>query len=182
MTVKIPRWWGGPPEFFELRRHVGISRCALLLFNILYWQSDRRSSRRLVFEEEELAEMADISTRRLGDARKQLSERGVVICERQRGGKYVYQLCDIATRQPYPGDPKAKVPYKKKSSPATTEPQEKIPVAPTAASAVVMVPVPPESIGDGSEAGLNDTSDTSFLFGWNVVIHEQPIKYAFDFG
>src|SRR5258708_8347427 len=96
MTVKIPRWFGTPPEFFELNRHIGISRGALLLFDFLHFMSDKRSSRRLVFEEEELSEMADISTRRLGDARKQLLERNLCISERQRGGKYVYELCDVA--------------------------------------------------------------------------------------
>jgi hypothetical protein len=174
MTVKIPRWWGGPPEFFELRRHVGISRGGILLFTFLYWMSDKRSSRRLVFEEDELAEMADISQRRLGDARKQLSERGLVLSERQRGGKYVYELCDIATGQPYPGDPKAKVAYKKKSPPMTP-PADETPAA-LAAEAL------PENVGDACELGLEDC-DVSFEFGWNVVIlAEQPVEYAFDFG
>jgi DNA-binding transcriptional ArsR family regulator len=157
MTIKLSRWFAVPPEMFELRRHVEISRGAILLFVFLCWMSDKRSSRRFVFGEDELAKSADISKRRLGDARKQLLERGLVTSERQRGGKYVYELCDIATGRPYAGDPKTKVPYKKKQT--VVEPE-----APSGCQHLVH----DADTNDACTAGLN-FCDESFPFGWNVI-------------
>jgi DNA-binding transcriptional ArsR family regulator len=169
MTIKLSRWFAVPPEMFELGRHVEISRGAILLFVFLCWKSDKRSSRRLVFGEDELSKSADISKRRLGDARKQLLERGLVTSERQRGGKYVYELCDIEKGRPYAGDPKTKAPYKKKTSQTVVDPvfdpAAQMPeVTPSGCQHVVH----DADTNDACTAGLN-FCDESFPFGWNVI-------------
>jgi hypothetical protein len=54
-------------------------------------------------------------------ARKKLQERGLVVCSRGVGNLYAYTLCNPETSSPWPGDPKQRIPYRKKDT-ATNEP------------------------------------------------------------
>lgn len=170
MSVRIPRWFGVPPEFFESGHCAAIRDGAVRLYVLLCWMSDRKSSRMFELKDSHIVEMTGLSKRSLSAARKQLSERGLAICNRDPGGHYTYTLCDLKTGQPFPGDPKAEVRYQKKSAgrvasiPAPKPPAPKSPVT---------VPVIPGRI---VRAEQTDMSDTSFNFGHNAKNSEPSIN------
>jgi hypothetical protein len=178
MTCKFPHFGGYPKPLFDLGYWARMSGGAKGVYITLCDESDNRSTRRFKLKDPELAELSGVSKRRLGDARTELSEMGMVVCEREPGGLFTYELCNPKTGRPYPGDPKAKVPYEKKKkepSPmadtAAETPTERLQPSPkrfiAPAVSTNATEVMPESIGDACEDGLQ-FCDTSFEFGWNV--------------
>jgi hypothetical protein len=165
MSVRIARWYGKPPELFENGHAAEMSDGAFRLYDFLFWVSDRRSSREFELEDADIVETAGISRRTLSDARKQLSTRGLVVCDREPGRPYTYTLCDPVKLRPYPGLPKAKVTYEKPSSPPAELADE--------TPAVPAVEAMPENIGDAWEAF--DSCDVSFPFGWNLVVPPETV-------
>src|SRR6266478_4935303 len=103
MTVRFPRWYGKPPELVEAGHLAEMSDGAVRLYDLLCWTSDRRSSRMFELEDANVVQMAGISRRRIGDARKDLTARGMIVCDREPGGRFTYQLCDLTTGQPFSG-------------------------------------------------------------------------------
>jgi hypothetical protein len=178
MTCKFPHFGGYPKPLFRLGYWARMSGGAKGVYIALCDESDNRSTRRFELKDPELAELSGVSKRRLGDARTELSEMGMVVCDREPGGLFVYELCDPKTRRPFPGDPRAKVAYKKESSMADAPPaDDETPTAPPVVPMVAIAPAAsaeetdalPQSMGDASLEGLDlDSCDTSFDFGWNV--------------
>jgi hypothetical protein len=105
----------------------------------------------------DIVKMAGGSRRSLVSARKQLSARGLVVYDRQPGGRYTYTLCDVVTGRPFPGDPRAKVVCEKRSPRVISSVPVTIPP--------VAKPVPP-AIGTRPE-GI-DLCDIDFPFGHNL--------------
>jgi hypothetical protein len=176
MTFKFPHYGGYPKEVLYMGHWAQMSGGAKGLYISLCDASDRRSSRRFELKDDELVKMAGVSKGTLNAARKELFEMGMVVCDREPGGRFTYTLCNPKTGRPFPGDPRAKVTYGDESSSPMADPADETPTAPPVVSAVTIAPavstnatdVLPESIGDACEEGL-DLCDTSFEFGWNVT-------------
>ena len=112
MSVRFPRWFGVPPELYELRFFRKMSPSGRGLYMTLCSWSDRKSSRQFEVKDADLEDESGLSRRSLHDARKHLSSLGMVQITKKPGG-HVYTLCDLRTRLPYPGDPKAKLKWSK---------------------------------------------------------------------
>jgi hypothetical protein len=185
VTFKFPRYSGFPIELLSLGHWAQMSGGAKGLYIVLCGASDRRSSRRFELKDEDVVKMAGVSRGTLNAARKELSEMGMVVCDREPGGRFTYTLCNPKTGRPFPGDPRAKVAYDdEESSSATADADDETPTAPPDVPAAIIAPtvstkatdVPPESIGDACEDGL-EFCDTSFEFGWNVTPQPNVCDY-----
>ena len=116
MTVRIARWFGMPPEIVESGKLLQMTHSDLLLFLFVYWKSDRCSSRQFEVKDADISQIAGISKRALRDARIHLIDLRLLLAERQPGAAYTYTLCDPRTGRAYPGDPKEKIGWTKKST------------------------------------------------------------------
>jgi hypothetical protein len=116
----IPYWYGKPREIYNTPRFIKMSHATARLYDFLLWMSDRRSSRKFDVTDEEITNRTTIAKRTLAISRKDLEQRGLIVCDRLPRG-YSYQLCDPETGLPYPGDPKAKIVPKKKPLPVRAE-------------------------------------------------------------
>lgn len=112
MSVRLPRFFGAPPELIELGFLPKMSPSDLALYINVCWWSDRKSSRELEVKDADMEARSGLSRRSLHNARKHLSSLGMVEITKNLGG-HVYTLCDLKTRLPYPGDPKAKLKWSK---------------------------------------------------------------------
>src|SRR5207302_956691 len=83
------------------------------VYAVLWHESERYRTRELFRTDAQVGKLAGVSTRALRDARTKLHERGLVQCSAEPGSAYTYQLCDPATRQPWPGHPKQRITYQK---------------------------------------------------------------------
>jgi len=165
MSVRLPRWFGVAPELFELGHVAAIGDGAVRLYFLLCWMSDRKSSRRFEIKDSHIAKMTGLSKRSLSNARKQLSGRGLAVCSRDQGGHYTYTLCDLKTGQPFPGDPKAIIRHRKKSSN----------VVASVSSSTLPMARPVASSKTGRIEGV-DVVDTDFNYGHNVDSSETGIN------
>jgi len=167
MTIRFPRWFGVPPELFELGHFATIGDGAVRLYVFLCWMSDRKSNRMFEIRDSYIAEMIGLSKRSMGNARTQLSGRGLVVCSRDVGDHYTYTLCDLKTGQPFPGDPKARIQHQKKSSNtvASISPSALLMARPVASSKTVRI--------EG-----RDVIDTDFNYGHNIDSSETSINPA----
>lgn len=165
MSVRFPRWFGVPPELFELGHVAAIGDGAVRLYVFLCWISDRKSSRMFEIKDSYIAERTGLSKRSLSSARKQLSGRGLTFCSRDQGGHYTYTLCDLKTGRPFPGDPKERIQHQKKSTNtvASVSPSALPMARPVASSKAVRI----EGI---------DVLDTDFNYGYNVDSSETSIN------
>lgn len=181
MTFKFPRYSGFPIELLSRGHWAQMSGGAKGLYIVLCGASDRRSSRRFELKDEDVVKMAGVSRGTLKAGRKELSEMGMVVCDREPGGRFTFELCNPKTGRPFPGDPRAKVAYEDdESSHAMADPAEETPTAPPVVPAAIIAPAVsteatdalllPEEMGYASLEGLDlDSGDTSFPFGWNLV-------------
>lgn len=165
MTTMIPYWYGKPREFYDSPSFINMSHATARLYDFLFWMSDRRSSRKFDVLDEDITERTTLAKRTLALARKDLTERRLIVCNRLPRG-YSYVICDPSTGEPFPGDPKAKVIPKKKPSNAAPAP---------APAAVTPSAVPTKT-----------TTDTDFPFGHNLTPQPQLLRpdgqrdYGFD--
>lgn len=97
----------------------------LSLYLALLHESERFCTRELKRTDEAIMKIAGPRPRSLCNARKNLQERGLILCVRGPGGVYTYSLCDPDTGCPWPGDPREPIPYVKKSERGTVPRQEK---------------------------------------------------------
>jgi hypothetical protein len=172
VTTKFPTWVGLPPEFFDLGYFEKLSDSGVRLYMALCWNSDRRSSRKFELDDRDVTKSACISERTFRDARKELAQQGLIVCDPKSAGRRVYTLCDPNTGLPYPGDPKAKI--KPKSATAAPAP---------APAAPVIEPADTEPKLLLRAEGV-DLCDTDFPFGRNLATYQhasQPTAYEFDF-
>jgi hypothetical protein len=177
MTFKFPHYGQYPKEMTRMGYWAQMSGGAKGVYIALCEASDRHSSRRFELKDADVIKMAGVSKGTLNAARKELIKMGMVGCKREPGGRFTYELFDLKNKRPYPGDPRAKIPYTKESRMADTPPADETPTAPPAVSAVTIAPPSsteetdalPQSMGDASLEGLDlESCDTSFDFGWNV--------------
>lgn len=122
MTIMFRRYSGFPPEIFERGIVRQMRGSALTLYMLLCRISDRKSSRRFEATDNELAKQAGISAKTISSARANLSKLRLVQCERLPGGTYTYELCDVDTGMPFPGDPRAKASYMKRAGAVVVSP------------------------------------------------------------
>ena len=113
----IPVFYGKPPKLLDLPNCVEMSHATFRLYDCLWGLSDRRSSLQFDVTDEEIKKRTKLAERTLANARKDLTERGLIVCHRRQRG-YSYSLCDPETLQPYPGDPKERRLYERKRKPA----------------------------------------------------------------
>jgi hypothetical protein len=116
MTTMIDVYYGKPPKLLDLPNCVSMSHAAFRFYDCLWGLSDRRSSLQVDATDEDIIKRTTLSKGTLAIVRKDLIKRGLIICHRQQRG-YRYSLCDPMTPgQPYPGNPKVKIKYEKKTS------------------------------------------------------------------
>jgi hypothetical protein len=114
VSIRIPRWFGVPPELIDDGVVSKMSDSDLRLCVYAYRKCDKQSSRRFRATDKEIAKTAGVSARALQDARIHLRELGVLYCSREPGGPYTYEICDLNTGRPYECDPKENPPYVKR--------------------------------------------------------------------
>jgi hypothetical protein len=165
VSVKIPRWYGMPPELFEHGLFAKMSATDSRLCTFLYWNSDRCSSRRFEVPDSDVSLWAGISARALQGARTHLCDFGIITCAKVPGGSYTYELCDPYTGKPYAGDPAEKVLYVKREKQATPNKSILLPKARGRKSKTMVI--------ESSEAAFDETA---FDYGFNVGRKELPIE------
>lgn len=106
VTIMLSRYSGFPPELFEKGLAPKMRDCSFRLYVLLCRESDRMNSRRVSFSDSYAKKLAKISPSSMRFARKQLKELRLASCVRDPGGEYSYDLYDLRTGLPYPGDPK----------------------------------------------------------------------------
>jgi hypothetical protein len=174
----IPRYIGIPPEFYDSPKCIEMSHATARFYGFIFWMSHRCSSLQFDVADEDVVKRTTLSPRTLADARKDLSQRGLILCVRQQRG-YRYVICDPSTGQPFPGDPKAQLIHPRKRG----KPVEQSAVE----SDKPPVPSAPLDRPEGK-----DLCDTDFAFGHNLTtipqntVHTLPLRpngerdYGFD--
>jgi hypothetical protein len=177
MTFKFPPpFCGFPKTVLKSHQWAQMSVGAKGVYVVLCGMSDERSTRRFELKDEYVVHMAGVSRGTLNAARKELFKMGMVVCDREPGGRFTYTLCNPKTGRPFPGDPRAKVAYEEESPFLIADPVDEKPTALPVVSAVTIAPAfstkstdtLPKSMGDACEEGL-EFCDTSFEFGWNIT-------------
>lgn len=100
-----PSYFAVPNTFFDLGYSRDMDESELRLYMFLLFKANRLTNRQLAFTNKDVAKQAGVSQRNLNNARKALSEKGLLLCIR-KSAKWIYTFCDPETRQPYSGDPK----------------------------------------------------------------------------
>lgn len=114
MTVMIDRFFGLHQQVIRSGLWKKMRPGEKDLYVFLMHKSERHCTRELRCTDMEIDEAIGVKPRTLCNARKKLEEHGLIRCLRRLGNRYEYVLCDPATRQPYPGNPKQAVLYAKK--------------------------------------------------------------------
>jgi hypothetical protein len=157
VSIRIPRWFGVPPELVDDGVALKMSESDLRLCVYAYRKCDKQSSRRFQSTDKEIAKTVGVSARALRDSRIHLRELGVLFASKEPGGRYTYELCDLHTGRPFPGDPKSKPAYVKR--PTRADDNESRVTFPT--PELRNKEVAPSS-------GAAHPSDTDFDYGHNV--------------
>ena len=112
----IERYFGIPQYVIRSGLWTQMRPSEWSLYVCLLHESERYSTRKLQKTDATLCKLAGLSSRAFCNARKKLQEYKLVICERGRGNIYSYTICNPETGLPWPGDPKARIPYVKKQT------------------------------------------------------------------
>jgi hypothetical protein len=138
----IPRFIGIPPEFYDSPKCIEMSHATARFYGFLFWTSHRYSSLQFDVKDKEILNRTNLSLRTLADARKDLSQRGLILCVRQQQG-YRYVICDPNTGQPFPGDPKDQLLSPRKRDKPVERSSEKsdIPLVPKPAPQLIRTPI-----------------------------------------
>lgn len=118
----IPKFFGMPQEVVRLGIWAKLRPTEAKVYVGLWHESERYRTRELLRTDRDLQKLAGVSPRALRDARIKLQERGLVRYSGEPGAPYAYTLCDPATQQPWVGDPKQPIAYRKKDTTATEFP------------------------------------------------------------
>jgi len=119
----IGRFFGMPQELFRNGIWKQMKPGEKDLYTCLAHRSERSRNRRLTVSDAEMYEEAGVAPRTCCNARKKLQELGLIEYERERGGRYTYELCDPSTGRPYSGPSNVPV-IPPKQDKANTEPQQ----------------------------------------------------------
>jgi hypothetical protein len=139
MTIMIDRFFGLHQDVIRAGIWKQMRPGEKDLYVFLMHQSERNRTRQMVVLDADISLNVGVAQRTLCNARKKLQERGMISYSRGSGGKFTYEICNPATRRPYPGHhrqrvvvpkvtptPKASVPHSRPSPPTP-----KIPLPPT---------------------------------------------------
>ena len=132
-----------------------MSPSAIRLYTFLCWKSDRRTSRMFKAKDSEATERCGAQSRSLTNARKELSQLGLILFERQPGEEYGYTLCDCRTGKPYPGNPAEKIEGEQRRKSSSSD-----------------YGLPDATPREQIEEAQPDDSDTDFKFGHNAGMDE----------
>lgn len=109
VTVMIESFFGVHPHVIRSGLFAKMKPGEVKLYVYLMEQSERYCTRRLKRTDAAIRNAVGVSERTLCNARKKLSEYGLILREKGEGNKYTYTICNPITRRPYPGDPKARM-------------------------------------------------------------------------
>src|SRR5262249_18455774 len=110
----IQKFFSVPQSVLPSGTSAKLKPTAQRLYICLLHESERCCTRVLKRTDEQLSRLSGNSTRAFRDARIKLQECGLIRVARGLGNVYVYVICDPETSQPWPGDPKQRIPYVKK--------------------------------------------------------------------
>jgi hypothetical protein len=114
MTVMVELYFGVPQSVIRDGIWAEMSPTEQSLYVSLLFESERCRTRLLARTDSQLGEMTGLSSRSLCNARKKLQERGLVLYLSGAGNIYSYTICNPKTGQPWPGNPRDPILYKKK--------------------------------------------------------------------
>ena len=109
----FPQFFGVPQS--AMRRGIlkGLSGSAIKLYIALCHESERCRSRELKRTVSQLRKLVGGAPNSHVKARRELARAGLVQFVNRGAEGFVFRLCDPVTSQPWPGDPKERVPYQK---------------------------------------------------------------------
>ena len=131
MTTMFDRYFGIPQDVMRSGLWAQMKGCERNLYVCLMHESERCSTREIQRTDAVMCNLAGMASRTFCYARKKLQERGLVVCRRGRGNIYVYTVCNPETRLPWPGNPKERIPYRRKDRPALSNHNSAPPIAQT---------------------------------------------------
>ena len=115
MTVMFPKFFGVPQQVVRKSTLAAMKPSEVYLYIYLQERSEWYCSRVIRATDAEISAKVRVAPRSLRNARVKLQERGLIQYKKGAGNKYVYTICDPETGQPYPGDPRKPIRYKKRS-------------------------------------------------------------------
>ena len=139
MTTMIDRFFGIHQDVIRsgIWKHMLPGEKDLYVF--LMHQSERYCTRQMAVLDADISLNVGVAQRTLCNARKKLQERGLISYSRGSGGRFTYEICNPATRRPYPGHHRQRVVVPKVTAapkasddvPHSSPPTPKIPRPPT---------------------------------------------------
>jgi len=109
----ITRYFGIPQYLIDSGLFKQLKPGHLKLYMFLMFKSERNSTRLLLCTDSAIRQGANVAPRTSCNARKKLQEYGLIKYRKTTGNKYVYEICDATTGIPFPGNPRARVIYKR---------------------------------------------------------------------
>jgi hypothetical protein len=184
----IDVYYGKPPKLLSLSNCIEMSHATFRLYDCLWGLSDRYSSFQVEVTDDEIIKRTTLSKGALNLARKDLSRRGLILCNRQQRG-HRYLILNPETLQPYSANPKQRIRYTKKSASPTDAtppedhlPADETPTAPPVVSEVTIAPaVSPDATGDLPETMSDAQQPTPQPIRQNTV-HTLPPRPHGDYG
>src|SRR6476646_6914261 len=76
------------------------------LYLYLLEESERRCTREIAATDAQIRSLIGAASRTLCNARKKLTEYGLITCKSGQGNRYTYTICNPKTGLPYPGNPR----------------------------------------------------------------------------
>lgn len=116
VTTMFPLFFGVPQAAIRLGRLKEISGVALKIYIGLLYDSERYQTRELMRTVSELRELVGGAPNSHVKARDELAAVGLVEFEERGTEGILFRLCDPETGKPWPGDPKEKITYQKKTA------------------------------------------------------------------
>jgi hypothetical protein len=113
MTVMFQRYFGVPQSVIRDGLWQQMKSSEQSLYVALLHESERYRTRKLSRTDSQLRELSGLSARSFPAARSGLQKHGLVLCELDSKNVYSYTICNPETRQPWAGDPKEIIPYRK---------------------------------------------------------------------
>ena len=114
MTVMFPEFFGMPQSVIRTGLWARMRERERSLYTVLLHESERYCTRQFDRTDAQLSSIAGICPRSIREGRIKLQEFGLIIAKRGKGNVYTYTICNPDTHAPWPGDPKARIPYVKK--------------------------------------------------------------------
>jgi len=116
MTTMFEPFFGIPQAIVRLGKVKSLSGVAVKLYIVLLHQSERYRTRMLRCTTAELEELTGCSRNALTNARADLAHARLVQVQRRGEQGFILHLCDPATGEPWPGDPKQRIRAPKKDN------------------------------------------------------------------